>query len=312
MANSPLALGEGLLLTEVQGPNGVRWGGKALALLSLLVGLVLALTLSPLARSYSFDHTEHHLAVQEPPINMALQRMQLPRTQRLSQPAGIRAPARNIMRPPAAIEPDNAVAASSSTPAGKLTDPEATKATKRRFLLAWAGIVAASPFVVGKLGLLQPEEFKGEDSIMKPRAFGTCIAEAQGKLRWGADVKTADQIGCFNRAFAEYAGYWRSTDFLKTESAASGEITFYDTMSGKPLFIAPRGRTFEEFVAESNKHGWPSFRDQEVVAENVRVLGDGETVSADGTHLGHNIPDFSGNRYCINIVSIAGFGDEKK
>ena len=32
--------------------------------------------------------------------------------------------------------------------------------------------------------------------------------------------------------------------------------------------------------------GWPSFRDQEVVWENVRVLRDGETVSTSGTHLG--------------------------
>ena len=26
----------------------------------------------------------------------------------------------------------------------------------------------------------------------------------------------------------------------------------------------------------------------------------------DGTHLGHNLPDGSGNRYCINLVSVAG------
>ncbi len=26
----------------------------------------------------------------------------------------------------------------------------------------------------------------------------------------------------------------------------------------------------------------------------------------DGTHLGHNLPDHRGNRYCINLVSIAG------
>jgi peptide methionine sulfoxide reductase MsrB len=43
-----------------------------------------------------------------------------------------------------------------------------------------------------------------------------------------------------------------------------------------------------------------------VVWENVRCLGDGETVSTTGTHLGHNLPDRSGNRYCINLVSIAG------
>ena len=29
-------------------------------------------------------------------------------------------------------------------------------------------------------------------------------------------------------------------------------------------------------------------------------------VSVDGTHLGHNVPDRRGNRFCINLVSVAG------
>ena len=57
---------------------------------------------------------------------------------------------------------------------------------------------------------------------------------------------------------------------------------------------------------ESQNHGWPSFRDSEVIWENVRCLKNGETVSVDGSHLGHNIPDNNGNRYCINLVSVAG------
>lgn len=37
------------------------------------------------------------------------------------------------------------------------------------------------------------------------------------------------------------------------------------------------------------------------------MLPDGETVSVDGTHLGHNLPDQPGvNRYCIDLVSVAG------
>ena len=43
-----------------------------------------------------------------------------------------------------------------------------------------------------------------------------------------------------------------------------------------------------------------------MVWENVRCLKDGETVSVDGTHLGHNLPDSSGHRYCINLVCVAG------
>ena len=109
--------------------------------------------------------------------------------------------------------------------------------------------------------------------------------------------------------YAERSGYWRTTKFFddEEEKAQKGEeITFYDSNTGKPLFIAPRGRSFEAFVKESTKHGWPSFRDDEVVWENVRCLPDGETVSVDGTHLGHNLPDKKGSRYCINLVSVAG------
>jgi hypothetical protein len=46
-------------------------------------------------------------------------------------------------------------------------------------------------------------------------------------------------------------------------------------------------------------HGWPSFRDDEVDWDFVRVLPDGETVSMDGTHLGHNLPD----RYVVCLTS---------
>jgi len=92
-----------------------------------------------------------------------------------------------------------------------------------------------------------------------------------------------------------------------SQAAKNEPVTFYDSVSGKPLFRAPIGRSTEDFLTESAIHGWPSFRDQEVVWENVRVLkGSGETVSLVGTHLGHNLPDRNGNRYCINLVSVAG------
>merc|ERR1712037_162439 len=88
---------------------------------------------------------------------------------------------------------------------------------------------------------------------------GTTATPVQSRLRWEVSTDTADRICSFNRHYAEYAGYWRSTKFVS-----------------------------------------------EVVWENMRVLKDGEAVSVDGTHLGHNLPDSKGNRYCINLVSIAG------
>lgn len=115
----------------------------------------------------------------------------------------------------------------------------------------------------------------------------------------------------FNRHYAEPSGYWkRSSTFLsevnKEIKEGTQTITFYDSNTGKPLFIAPKDRSYEEFIKESTSHGWPSFRDSEVVWENVRCLPDGETVSVDGTHLGHNLPDKKGSRYCINLISVAG------
>ena len=120
---------------------------------------------------------------------------------------------------------------------------------------------------------------------MNKKSYGTGGAPVQEKLRWGCDVKTADRICNFNRAWAEYAGYFTTTRYF-TEIDRTKETTYYDSVTGKPLFIAPRGRTFEDFESESRIHGWPSFRDEEVVWENVRCLANGEAVSLAGTHLG--------------------------
>jgi len=144
-----------------------------------------------------------------------------------------------------------------------------------------------------------------EESVMAPKAHGTCTKPVQKILRWSCDATVADRICCFNRHYAEFSGYWLKTSFL-SEVNRSEETTYYDSVTGKPLFIAPRGRSFEDFEKESRSHGWPSFRDEEVVWENMRCLQNGEAVSVDGTHLGHNLPDRRGNRYCINLVSIAG------
>jgi peptide methionine sulfoxide reductase MsrB len=146
----------------------------------------------------------------------------------------------------------------------------------------------------------------GDESIMRTKANGRSTeGPCQASLLWGCDASTADRICTRNRHYAEHSGYFRTTTFMD-EVDRERETTYYDSVSGKPLFIAPRGRSFDEFAAESKSHGWPSFRDEEVVWENVRVLDGGETVSLGGTHLGHNLPDGKGNRYCINLVCVAG------
>jgi peptide methionine sulfoxide reductase MsrB len=160
------------------------------------------------------------------------------------------------------------------------------------------GCVGADAPVGSKLPLM------ADESVMSMKAHGTSDKPVQKNLRWSCDYETADRICNFNRHYAEYAGYFLSTPFLK-EVDRTKETTYYDSVTGKPLFIAPRGRTFEEFEKESKSHGWPSFRDEEVVWENVRCVAGGEAVSTTGTHLGHNLPDGKGNRYCINLVSVA-------
>lgn len=146
----------------------------------------------------------------------------------------------------------------------------------------------------------------GDESIMKPKAHGTSATPVQKNLRWECDYETADRICNFNRHYAEHSGYYMKTTFPNEAKTAEGPIQFYDSNTGKLLFTAPVNRTMDQFLTESSHHGWPSFRDQEVNWKNVRCLDDGETVSVDGTHLGHNLPDGKGSRYCINLVSIAG------
>ena len=115
----------------------------------------------------------------------------------------------------------------------------------------------------------------GTEEMMadKKTGHGTSAVPVQKGLRWGCDVETADRICNYNRHYAEYGGFWeKETSFLQEESEASGEITFFDSNTGHPLFYGPRGRDWSSFVKESQVHGWPSFRDSEVNWDHVRVL----------------------------------------
>lgn len=154
-----------------------------------------------------------------------------------------------------------------------------------------------------------------DEDIMSPKAHGTSEKPAQKDLLYGMDFETADRICNFNRRYAEYKGY--ATNFLnflerKSKEEEASTTNFYDSVTGNLLFTAPIGRTIGDFIAESKSHGWPSFRDEEVNWKSVRCLEDGECVSLTGTHLGHNLPDGKGNRYCINLVSIAGRPTEEE
>ena len=140
---------------------------------------------------------------------------------------------------------------------------------------------------------------------------GECVAPVTTDLKWGLandNWDMAEHICCHNTRFAEPSGFFqREGLFGKLRQEKTGRtITFYDSVCGLPLFEAPIGRSMSDFEQESVAHGWPSFRPAELIAENVIIHTGGRMSSTCGTHLGHNLPDFSGDRYCIDLVCIAG------
>jgi peptide methionine sulfoxide reductase MsrB len=131
-----------------------------------------------------------------------------------------------------------------------------------------------------------------------------CLQEQE--LLFGAEPLRAqhEYVCCNNEKWAEPSGSMSRTSLF---ADVQDTTTFYDAACGVPLFkLGARPR--EEWEQESRAHGWPSFRDNEVVELGTNVLekAGGEIVSSCGTHLGHNLPDSKGNRYCINLLCIAG------
>lgn len=149
---------------------------------------------------------------------------------------------------------------------------------------------------------------RGGESLLDKKAHGTCIAGVQQPLRWDVPSDLADDLCCFSRNANETFGFWEQflPAFERTPAGKLVRITFYDSVTGKPVFRAPVGRSWQDFLSESKACGRLSFRDSEVVKANVRVLMSNEVVSTDGTQLGWNSPDYAGNRWTVNLVSVAG------
>ena len=133
---------------------------------------------------------------------------------------------------------------------------------------------------------------RGTEDIMSLKQHGSTAAPVQAALRWDVDRAVADFVCSYNRDGAEPSGaftrYQSFTQELMGAGAPSGKpVVFYDSVSGSPLFVAPRGRTVDDFLGESQRHGWPSFRQEEVVWENVRVLSGSEVRSTRAPHALH-------------------------
>ena len=136
-------------------------------------------------------------------------------------------------------------------------------------------------------------------------------------LMW---YEKAEKICCNNSKgqWAEEPFFFDSKGvnlFSLLDPSNAAVTTFYDSVCGIPLFVIPSrgGRTCQDFRSETEQYGWPSFRPDEVVSENV-ILNhdDGRISSVCGTHLGHNQPTSADggsvmtDRYSINLVCIAG------
>jgi hypothetical protein len=114
---------------------------------------------------------------------------------------------------------------------------------------------------------------------------------------------------CCDSAFkrsAEPVGYYARPDVNLFAELGPGNITtFYDSVCGVPVFAAPQNRSLADFEADTNEHGWPSFRTAEVITANVIVDG-ADVKSSCGTHLGSFLPDEKGARWCIDLSCISG------
>jgi len=162
-----------------------------------------------------------------------------------------------------------------------------------------------------------------------PARFGTCSGPVQPGLRYGISGRTeatvpvpvdpdeslAEAVCCDarTRLAAEPQFLFEAPDVALFSSLQEGATVFYDSVCGAPLFRAPVGRTAEDFRADTTEHGWPSFRPEEVVQQNVVTnTTTGLVYSACGTHLGSYLPDERGPRWCMDLSCIAGNPPEQE
>lgn len=158
---------------------------------------------------------------------------------------------------------------------GNAAAPSTLLEASRRSFLETAGTILTASVVAPSQSIAVEVGGKiqfGDESIMAPKAHGTSEKPVQEDLLYGVSNKLADKITNFNRHFAEMGGYFRSTSFEDVVMEAKGPVTFYDSVTGKPLFVGPVGRSVEDFINESEVHGWPSFRDQEVNYSKLALI----------------------------------------
>lgn len=153
-----------------------------------------------------------------------------------------------------------------------------------------------------------------------PAAYDGCSGIVQDNLKFNIgtrnatyfpDESMAAAVCCDSRmlSLAETQFLFEAPDIqlFSVLEKTSGVTTFYDSVCGVPLFRAPMNRTLKDFEADTNEHGWPSFRPAEVVQEHVMTnKSSGLVTSSCGTHLGSFLPDDQGARWCMDLSCISG------
>lgn len=125
-----------------------------------------------------------------------------------------------------------------------------------------------------------------------------------------ADESLPEAICCDKKflPFAEPQFTFQRPDVdLFSKMNPTGTTIFYDSVCGQPLFEVPKGRTLKEFQDETLEHSWPSFRPEEVIDNSV-YIDENNYVFTTGCniHLGSNVPDEKGIRYCLDISCVSG------
>merc|ERR1712070_983999 len=207
--------------------------------------------------------------------------------------------------------------------------PEASTLTGIKRIEVWAeGVAGAVHLEIQSISAEAAGavvELTTDPSSQPPSKYNRCKGGVQSQLRYGisgrdtpagvpvpvdATESLANAVCCDSRMlpFAEPQFLFEAPDILLFDTLKEGDVTtFYDSVCGVPLFRAPINRTFAEFQADTQEHGWPSFRPAEVIAKNVLTdKATGYVTSSCGTHLGSFLPDDKGDRWCMDLSCVAG------
>ena len=168
------------------------------------------------------------------------------------------------------------------------------------FMAALAGASESKPFPT----------FNCSTSIQNNLRYNMSNREVNFPLQISANDDLATAVCCDSQNFpyAEPQHLFDQPDVaLFKNMNAHGQTVFYDSVCGIPLFSVPRNRTLADFQADTTEHGWPSFREAEIVDKGLHTdLATGFVFSSCGTHLGSYLPDDKGPRWCLDLSCVAG------